>query len=1481
MIFIDEIKPMFLYKRPFHLPIDEKDKRKHSAVFLLTPNFLSSVNVLKNPLIINKNYFESYFIEKNITYYINQEGYIIGSADEIINEAETPAKFTNPKSLSRSLKLRMNKAKYKLNKSTDFERNNVGTVQDPENAQKKEIEDIKQEETLFVNKISDDYELNENYLRCRVDNNDIMFIFNEYVNADEEIFNEAVSHNAMLHKLLYKERFRTPKEVLNIYKQVKNEIPWMKRTFLEYPKYKERNLFIDLSFYNETFFNNNIYRMDKGVELYFEFIDRFIQDKRLTSAGYTKKTIFVPILDWLNENEKIDDYKYTDGIGLLSMIMRLVKTKSDLLERWKDLDFVFMTDYGYFKADISKLEITDIPKFKLLVEKLKNKEPIEEPDVNKESKKAIVANIVDGLETNQKIKLNNLTGDSGEVTKDELIDKIEKAASVSNTTDEAIDNLEDDFIKNIIDTLANEEEGEVQISATRRARLDNVEQDFLNKKLKNTTVREMISNSKKDVELPVTKLELDTVNEGWDKLSYSNFEKAYDVNEDIVAILHSFKDKSEPVVVRNIDVQNTSTSEDYIETYSVDCEDAHGQRFKLVFDIPKLKDDVFMFLRGNEKTISGQLVLLPISKTDHDTVQIVSNYKKIFIRRYGANGKSFIITDRLIKTLNKNEIKGIKITPGENSRICSKYDLPIDYIDLASIYSRIETKNYIIYFNLDEITSKYEVDKKVNGIPIAYNKDSKSLVYFKYDYENVSSMVYSLLAVEVPEFKELYEQSKPSKKYVYSKASILSSQIPIIVMAAYSEGLLSVMKKADIKFDIVEKKPRDLNYDYKDVIKFNDAFIIYDVTQSSSLLMNGLKECDTENYSIKDINSKSMYLDFLDLFGGRLLSDGLDNFYDCMIDSPITTSVLERYKLPTDYIELLLYANELLADNKYIKHTSMYSNRYRSNELIAGYTYQAIAESYGRYKTSLKRNRTAPMTIKRTEIIDKLLLDPTCSDASKLNDISEAENANAVSFKGLAGMNSDRSYSLDKRTFDDSMINILGLSTGFAANVGINRQTTIDMNIEGKRGYLKINPNNTDDMGVTKTLTVTEALTPFGTTSDDPFRSLMTFIQTSKHSMRTQKGMPMLISNGADQALPFMTSNTFSYNAKENGKVAELTDEYMIIQYDSGKAEYINLKNEVLKNSNGGFFISVKLDTDLKIGSKVKANQVVAYDKLSYSDAVGHTGNLAYCQGPLVKIAILNTDEGYEDSAKISEWLSEAMMTEMVVKKDKVLPKNTNIYNMAKVGQPVQEGDPLLIFQNPFDDEDANILLKNLVGDEEDISDLGRIPIKSKITGVVEDIKMYRTCEKEELSDSLRKEINRYEKPIGDLKKIISKYNIDYANRIPADYKLETTGKLKKAEDSVLIEFYLKYQDKMSIGDKLVYYSALKGVVKSIFPKGLEPYTDLRPEESIDSLLAVGSVNGRMVTSILKVGGIHKFLIELDRTVKTMVDIPYKYLTED
>ena len=957
-----------------------------------------------------------------------------------------------------------------------------------------------------------------------------------------------------------------------------------------------------------------------------------------------------------------------------------------------------------------------------------------------------------------------------------------------------------------------------------------------------------------------------------------------------------FWDHSNPLAVRDINKEDTSTSDDLIETYTCRYESARGERFTIKLDIPKFVDNKYMILRGNRKNIPIQLFLMPIIKTEDNAVQIVSCYNKIFVRRFGTtSGKSNPISDKLLKTLTKKEYKHIKVSTGDNTRVCAKYELPIDYIDLAANFSKIETPQYVFMFNQDEIRSKLKVDDK-NGMCFGYDKKSKNPIYYKPNPNEpmfFSHWLFTMIETSLANtnerdvFIEDFNNAATSVRYTYSRASILGTNIPLVVICGLAVGLERTMKLAKFKYNLSEKRPK-IDYSTQDIIRFKDGYLTYDLNYASCLLMNGLKQCNTEDDSLGDINTRLMYRDFLDMFGGRIKADGLDNFQDCMID-PITKETLQHYKLPTDYVSVLLYSNFLLSDNKFVKHGDIRSTRrLRRTEQVASYLYEVLSKAYGAYSTGLKHGRAVGFSVKQSAVIDRLLVGNTTDDQSILNALGEYEAYYTVTPKGPSGMNSDRAYSLDKRSFDESMMGVLSASTGFAGNVGISRQATIDANIDGARGYIYNDPNTQkDEINSVKTLCMTEALCPYSSTRDDPMRLAMGFIQTQKHGMRCDHSDPLLITSGADEALPHLISNTFAYKSKEAGEVVELTDDYMIIKYNreivdytSGKKtqyEYINLKEEVQKNSSSGFYVTLKLDTDLKVGKKFKKGDILAYDRESFSNNVGADDNIAYNIGTLAKFAILNTDEGYEDSAIVSDTLSEQMASDIVLEIEKTIPKEASVYDLVKKGQKITEGDTLMILQNSYDDEDVNVLLRNLSGDEDEVTDLGRIPIKSKVTGVVQDIIIERTVDISELSPSLKTIVKKYEGDINARKKIMKKYGIEDENKtLPDTETMPAIGRLKKAQDSVVIRIYLKYHDKFSVGCKLIYGTAVKGVCKAIFPKGLEPYSQYRPNEMIHSLLSIGSINARMVTSELITAGINKGLIELSRKVKDMAGIKWK-----
>lgn len=1357
--------------------------------------------------------------------------------------------------------------------------------------------------------------------------------------------NEDAKYDQQLRRILYRDRITQRKDLLLLYDRVKADIPYIKYVFPELDRYNTRNLFVDLYYYNESFFRNNTFQKQKGFELYFDFLDRLVNDKRLDHAGYQKKTIFIPVLDW-NKNPSTKMWMYRNDINPISIIYEcMLNNPARVKKLFGKMDLVFFGPNCYFKINFSQIEDSKATsmKFRKFIMKILNGESFdaEDEEIGSETSKAVQTKVADKiedikgiditpeldaarkkLEKDKKSKkpisldIDNYDGkkkesDNKEIPEEEGKSKgskedkeklaIEKdkeflANQIVTGTDtwngnvpdedELLDRIDGEKTREILASLG--DDSEVNISAARADRMMQLDKRLLDKEIKGKSVKDILETDTSHEKLETTELDLSSPNEEWKSMQYMNFGKTYDMDADIIKAFKHFGSVSHPLVVRDVEVTNNSTSEDRLELYTVGLEDFRGIRYKVKLDIPVMKNDRFL-LRGGERNIQAQFCNMPIIKTDVDSCQIVSNYNKIIVDRFNVSaGRSLPSTSCFLKAADKYKGKKIVFTPGDNTRICAKYHLPIDYIDISSVLSKIECEDFVVYFNQDQIRDDFKIDETF-GIPFGYDKKEKKVIYITdITFANYSTFTCKLVDMfaqadgfgkthKYDDFLELYHTVKPVSRGTYSRASIMSSKIPLVIVCAYSEGLTTVLRKANIIYHLEEKLPtevrKDINYDW---IKFSDGYLVYDVNYNSSLLLNGLKECSTEIYSIGEIDSKNMYLDFLDNYGGRIKADGLDNAYDCTID-PITKEMLEYYKLPTDYITVLLYTNILLSDNKFIRHTDTSSRRVRKLELIAAYTYKVLAEAYRTYANELKHGGSRlGFSVKQSAVIDKFLQDTTSSDSSVVNILNEIENTNAITTKGLSGMNSERAYSLDKRTYDESMLNVLAMSTGFAGNVGITRQATLNMNIDSNRGFVKSIDGDTSKMNTANTLCATEALIPFSSTHDDPMRIAMSFVQTSKHACRTEESDPLLVTNGADEAIAYICSDTFAFKAKKPGKVKEVTDSYMILEYTDGEEEYVNLEETIQKNSDAGFYVPLKLDKDPKFkeGSRIRPGDIVAYDRYSLSNSVGESDHLAYNIGKLAKVAIVNTDEGFEDSGIVTENMSHKLATRIIEKMDVSLDKNTNIFNVAKLGTNIEEGDTLLIWQTPYEDEDVSAILKVMANDAEAVSELGRHTIKSKLTGKIVGIKVYRTCEMEDLSESLQKLVKQYENPIKQLKKKLDSEGID-SSTLPATYRLDPVGRLKDCPDGVKIEFYVEYLDIVAVGDKIVYNAANKAVIKNVLPANLTPTTDFRPNEPVDALVSVTSIAKRMVTSIPIYGALQKLMVELDRSCKDLAGIEY------
>ena len=689
-----------------------------------------------------------------------------------------------------------------------------------------------------------------------------------------------------------------------------------------------------------------------GLE-YPTFERKFISLCKKMKDVYKENVVFISLDDFLYAHPEIarnpnfinvNAYRGNLYINLYNLICNRV----DMLKQIPPVYFIFYAQRKWFAIQSNTFTRKDISAFK------SNFAMICADLASKINKLTGVANAPDTIDKNKVANTNNVKDYSEdkdkeeEDIKDDLVDAIAAAAENAEDEDEAMEILDSkkSIAKMIMDLDNSEYEGP-KFSPNRIKRMDALKKGLEDKSINGMKVSDLLnSTDKNEEELPSTSLHINTPNEEWDDMKFINFNKEYVIEEDIASIIKCFSEKKYPVGVLNINVEDTSTSLDYIYTYRVEMEDINGKRFTLVFDMPKFINNRFMMLRGNPKIIAGQLVNLPCTKTNASTVQIVSNYNKITVEQYGSVGKSVASSDILLKALNKY-LKGdndiIKVNYGDNSIITKKYDVPLDYIDLASNINSIETPERTYIFNLDMMLNTFGDDLKRGCIPIGIAKKDKQLIQFngsdygEFNYDIAMFIAYDLRATD-PEFDKIYSKQKPARKHMYSRIKVLNAYIPTIAAICNKISFNEFLNKIKIPYRIETKR---VQYDAtkEGMIQFNDAYFLYELSPMASLLFNGLVDCNVDAYKIAEMNQKRTWVEILDNFGDpRFLADGLDNFAELFVD-PITKEVCNDLKIPDDYVGLLLYANELLTDNAYIKHTNINGNRYRTTETIAGHPF--------------------------------------------------------------------------------------------------------------------------------------------------------------------------------------------------------------------------------------------------------------------------------------------------------------------------------------------------------------------------------------------------------------------------------------------------------------------------------------------------------------------------------------------------------------
>lgn len=962
--------------------------------------------------------------------------------------------------------------------------------------------------------------------------------------------------------------------------------------------------------------------------------------------------------------------------------------------------------------------------------------------------------------------------------------------------------------------------------------------------------------------------------------SFVNMQKEYEeklMDRDIVAVLTNFSKIPDGFYVTDVQVTDISTVTTMMNNWRITLRNKKSDKQSVInVRIPKVENSRF-FYNGIWYNIGKQDFPIPILKIDKKTVIMTSNYHKITVSRHDT--KSLVDIGafvKVIKSVTDNE-RNPYIKPGSSIATNSKYVTTVDYDEYAKMWYSFKNKaaDCEIIFSRQDCAKRFQFvtvnDNEfccgmINQVPVVINTDTGLTRQGK-------TLTETMLMTLPTELQNEYVKIKPGKMTMYAEIKI-EVVFPLGVAIAAWEGITSLLKRSKAKYQFVDKRFRDPKYI---VIPFKNKCLAIENTIVNQLIFNGFfristKSFDYEMFEDPIMNPNSIFVDIFNQHFFKSYSQ-LTTFianYNFFVDA-ITEDVCNHYNMPTEIAGMLIYAANLLADNSFMKESNASLYRIRSSEVIPAIFHYTLARAISKYNNRLgSKARDNNLQYNPNDLITELLAINTVNPMSALNPMIELHEREEVSKQGFSGVNNDRAYSRERRSYDDSMVGKTALSSPNSGNVGIKRQLVADPKLESVRGYTSTKGID-DKYNDFQLASFSELLTSGTVSRDDAIRTAIATSQTG-HIVSTEGAQPTLVSNGTDECVPSYLTDEFSVVAEEDGKVLEIADGYMILNYKTKGKKAVHIGDRYSFNSGSGFYVNNKLVPNVSTNDSFKQGDVLAYHEKFFSK--GNDGVVRMNIGPLAKVAFYGLYSSYEDAGIMTAKMSKKLSTTLSMMQLTKINATDDIESIVKVGTEVEIGDPLIVFgMGDTGDKAVDNFLKAF-GGEDPLENAKRI-VKSKHAGKVVDVRMYTIKSNDKLSPSLAKIFNEYYRENTKKRAILDKYDKhDNVYKLGTLYQLPTKPlsgtSIKGITADVIVEIYIEHEDDVSVGDKAVVYGASKQIISEVVPEGLEPYSEFRPDEEISMIVSSGSVMKRMIPSITVLAGANKVLLEAKRKMKEM-----------
>lgn len=920
------------------------------------------------------------------------------------------------------------------------------------------------------------------------------------------------------------------------------------------------------------------------------------------------------------------------------------------------------------------------------------------------------------------------------------------------------------------------------------------------------------------------------------------------MQKDVAAMMLKIQDAG--YCVTDYEVERVEQITGNFDMYTCRVTPVEGAPSTLRWKLPVIRPDGVFIANNVPYRLRKQRGDLPIRKIGPNQVKLTSYYGKVFVSRsekkvndYGDWLRRNIMAAGMdpdnshVSDLHPASVFDPGFVSPREYSICamgfrgftvapSGWPVPVKFTKLILNFDH--TKREELYGK--ERLAKYE---KQGAIMVGLTDKNDAIIMTT---DGGLSVIAPNNMVNLPPLGELcgFQMAKAPTDFVEVK--VYGQTIPMGVVLAYEMGLNNLIGHLGVEPRRVPTGKRvNLEPEEYSLVFSDETLVFRKKDKLAALVLSGFNEYwkAIKQYSVYEFDRRGVYLNVLESsgIGARYLRE-VDLLNQLWVD-PITRELLQELHEPTEWQPILMRCAELLLVDQHPRKLDTSFQRFKGYERMAGAVYAELVNSIRTHNGKPGKSKQ-PLDLNPFDVWKAISEDPSKQQVKDINPIENLKQQEAVTYSGTGGRNS-RSMTKETRAYDENDMGVISESTVDSSDVAVNTYTSANPQFTSVRGVTK--RYEIGKTGATSLMS-TSGLLSVAADKDDPKRVNFIAIQHG-HGVACAGYHANAVRTGYEQVVAHRTSDLFATTAKKPGKVISLDERGIVVQYDDGTKQGIELGRRF--GSAEGATIPHEVRAALKLDQKFKVGDVIAYNEGFFEPDVLDPSQMVWKAGVTVRVALMESPLTLEDSSAISLKTAEQLRSKTTKIREIIVDFKQSLRELVKVGQAVSSEDILCVIED-------ETTARNELFDKESLDTLRILSAQTpqaKANGIVERIEVYYHGHKEDMSDSLRQLANASDREFAARHRAVGATVM--TGQVDDSYRIEGDSLML---DTLSIKIFITSDVSAGVGDKGVFGNQMKTVFGHVLEQDVKTESGLE----IGAIFGAKSIQARIVHSPDQIG---------------------------